>query len=145
MAVPRFSASLHSEPWSGLTGSTAPILRLLPERLTISTEVMDRDGALLRAYATPDGYWRLNTRIEDVDPKFVKMLIAYEDKRFYDHGGIDGWALLRAAYQLAGAAVLFPAAPHFPCSLHALSSRAKAAASAPSSDSWRVQSRSKGG
>ncbi|WP_435657640.1 penicillin-binding protein 1C [Brucella pituitosa] len=74
----------------------------LPERLTISTEVMDRDGALLRAYATPDGYWRLNTRIEDVDPKFVKMLIAYEDKRFYGHGGIDFTALLRAAYQLAG-------------------------------------------
>ncbi|MBB5702794.1 penicillin-binding protein 1C [Ochrobactrum daejeonense] len=74
----------------------------LPERLTISTEVMDRDGELLRAYATPDGYWRLNTRIEDVDPKFVKMLIAYEDKRFYDHGGIDLRALLRAAVQLAG-------------------------------------------
>ncbi|ERM01274.1 penicillin-binding protein 1C [Brucella intermedia 229E] len=74
----------------------------LPERLTISTEVMDRDGSLLRAYATPDGYWRLNTRIEDVDPKFLKMLIAYEDKRFYDHGGIDFTALLRAAYQLAG-------------------------------------------
>ncbi len=74
----------------------------LPERLTISTEVRDRDGALLRAYATPDGYWRLNTRIEDVDPKFVKMLIAYEDKRFYDHGGIDFTALLRAAVQLAG-------------------------------------------
>ena len=43
----------------------------LPERLTISTEVMDRDGSLLRAYATPDGYWRLNTRIADVDPKFL--------------------------------------------------------------------------
>ncbi|MBC2884931.1 penicillin-binding protein 1C [Ochrobactrum sp. CM-21-5] len=74
----------------------------LPERLTISTEVMDRDGELLRAYATPDGYWRLNTRIEDVDTKFLKMLIAYEDKRFYDHGGIDIWALMRAAKQLAG-------------------------------------------
>ncbi len=74
----------------------------LPERLTISTEVMDRDGELLRAYATPDGYWRLNTRIEDVDPKLIKMLIAYEDKRFYEHGGIDWRALARAAVQLAG-------------------------------------------
>ncbi len=74
----------------------------LPERLTISTEVMDRDGALLRAYATPDGYWRLNTKIADVDPKLVKMLIAYEDKRFYDHGGIDFFALARAAMQLIG-------------------------------------------
>ncbi|WP_343314462.1 penicillin-binding protein 1C [Brucella sp. BE17] len=74
----------------------------LPERLTISTEVMDRDGELLRAYATPDGYWRLNTRIADIDPKLIKMLIAYEDKRFYEHGGIDWRALARAALQLAG-------------------------------------------
>ncbi|MFC4624751.1 penicillin-binding protein 1C [Daeguia caeni] len=72
----------------------------LPERLTISTEVLDRDGELLRAYATPDGYWRLNTRISDVDPKLIKMLIAYEDKRFYEHGGIDPAALGRAALQL---------------------------------------------
>ncbi len=74
----------------------------LPKRLTISTEVRDRDGALLRAYATPDGYWRLDTHVEDVDPKFVAMLIAYEDKRFYEHRGIDPRALLRAAAQLAG-------------------------------------------
>ncbi|MFK4825846.1 penicillin-binding protein 1C [Paenochrobactrum sp. BZR 588] len=73
----------------------------LPERLTVSTEVVDRDDQLLRAFTTPDGYWRLNTKIEDVDPLLVKMLIAYEDKRFYDHAGIDFWALLRAAKQLA--------------------------------------------
>lgn len=73
----------------------------LPERLTVSTEMVDRDGHLLRAFTTPDGYWRLNTKIEDVDPLLVKMLIAYEDKRFYDHAGIDFWALLRAAKQLA--------------------------------------------
>ena len=73
----------------------------LPERLTVSTEMLDRDGHLLRAFTTPDGYWRLNTKIEDVDPLLVKMLIAYEDKRFYDHAGIDFWALLRAAKQLA--------------------------------------------
>lgn len=73
----------------------------LPERLTVSTEMVDRDDHLLRAFTTPDGYWRLNTKIEDVDPLLVKMLIAYEDKRFYDHAGIDFWALLRAAKQLA--------------------------------------------
>jgi len=74
----------------------------LPARLAVSTEVLDRDGALLRAYATPDGYWRLDTHLDDVDPQFVKMLIAYEDKRFFDHGGIDPLALLRAAGQFAG-------------------------------------------
>jgi penicillin-binding protein 1C len=74
----------------------------LPERLPVSVEVKDRDGQLLRAFATLDGRWRLNTATKDVDPKLVDMLIAYEDKRFHDHGGVDPIALLRAAGQLAG-------------------------------------------
>jgi penicillin-binding protein 1C len=74
----------------------------LPAQLTVSSEVLDRDGALLRAYATPDGYWRLGTSLDEVDPQFVKMLIAYEDKRFFDHDGVDVLALLRAAKQFAG-------------------------------------------
>lgn len=71
----------------------------LPEKLTVSTEVLDRDGALLRAYATPDGRWRLQASLDDVDKQFVDMLIAYEDKRFWDHEGVDVLALGRAAMQ----------------------------------------------
>ncbi len=66
-----------------------------------SFEVLDRDGRLLRAFATPDGRWRLKTSAAEVDPQFLRMLIAYEDQRFYDHNGIDPWALLRSAWQLA--------------------------------------------
>lgn len=73
----------------------------LPEQLTVSTEVRDRDGQLLRAFATPDGRWRLATSTGEVDHKLPDMLIAYEDKRFYDHEGIDALALLRAAGQFA--------------------------------------------
>ena len=71
----------------------------LPEKLTVSTEVQDRDGQLLRAFATPDGYWRLETRLDKVDKQFVDMLVAYEDKRFWDHDGVDVLALARAAGQ----------------------------------------------
>jgi penicillin-binding protein 1C len=74
----------------------------LPERLAVSKEVADRDGVLLRAFAAPDGRWRLATSVDQVDPQFVKMLVAYEDKRFFDHPGVDAIALLRAAGQLAG-------------------------------------------
>ncbi|RFC68262.1 MULTISPECIES: penicillin-binding protein 1C [Mesorhizobium] len=73
----------------------------LPERLDISTEVHDRDGELLRAFATLDGRWRLNTTTDQVDRKLVNMLIAYEDKRFFDHSGVDLLALARAAFQFA--------------------------------------------
>jgi penicillin-binding protein 1C len=74
----------------------------LPEKLVVSTEVVDRDGALLRAFATPDGRWRLAASLDQVDPQFVEMLIAYEDKRFHEHSGVDPLALLRAAGQFAG-------------------------------------------
>ncbi|RUW79516.1 penicillin-binding protein 1C, partial [Mesorhizobium sp. M8A.F.Ca.ET.059.01.1.1] len=53
----------------------------LPATLTVSTEVQDRDGQLLRAFATPDGYWRLETHLDQVDKQFVDMLVTYEDKR----------------------------------------------------------------
>ncbi len=67
----------------------------------VSAEVLDADGELLRAFATPQGRWRLRTTIENVDPRFLKMLVAYEDQRFYEHAGVDPWALGRAVLQLA--------------------------------------------
>lgn len=73
----------------------------LPAKPVVSAEVLDRDGDLLRAFATPDGYWRLTTSPDQVDRQFVDMLVAYEDKRFWDHSGIDLLALGRAALQFA--------------------------------------------
>ena len=65
----------------------------------VSREVLDADGQLLRAFATPDGLWRLKTTVGDVDPQFLRMLLAYEDQRFREHSGIDILALGRAALQ----------------------------------------------
>ncbi len=65
----------------------------------VSREVLDADGQLLRAFATPDGLWRLKTTVNDVDPQFLRMLVAYEDQRFREHSGIDILALGRAALQ----------------------------------------------
>ena len=73
----------------------------ISKNLTVSAEVLDRDGELLRAFATPDGYWRLGTHLDQVDKQFIDMLVAYEDKRFWDHEGIDVLALGRAAIQFA--------------------------------------------
>ncbi|EKF41927.1 penicillin-binding protein 1C [Nitratireductor indicus C115] len=70
-------------------------------KLSLSQEVIDRDGALLRAYAAPDGRWRLQARIDTLDPQFLAMLVAYEDKRFWSHSGVDLRAIARAAFQLA--------------------------------------------
>jgi len=70
------------------------------EGIVYSTQVVDREGRLLRAYAAADGRWRLPATVEDVDPRFLRMLFAYEDKRFYSHHGVDPLAVLRAAWQL---------------------------------------------
>jgi penicillin-binding protein 1C len=72
---------------------------LPPLALPTSQEVLDRNGDLLRAYTVSDGKWRLATEVAQVDPFFVHLLLDYEDKRFYDHPGIDPQALLRALGQ----------------------------------------------
>lgn len=71
----------------------------LGKHLEYSNVVLDRDGKLLRAYATPDGRWRLPATVQDVDPRFLSLLFAYEDKRFRDHHGIDPLAIGRAGLQ----------------------------------------------
>ncbi|APX22074.1 penicillin-binding protein 1C [Salipiger profundus] len=64
-----------------------------------ATEVRDRDGALLRAYTVGDGIWRMSVTPDRVDPLFLRMLVAYEDRRFHAHAGVDPVATLRAAGQ----------------------------------------------
>ncbi len=66
-----------------------------------STEVVDGNGRLLRAFTTADGKWRLKTAVDDVDPLYLGLLKAYEDRRFDSHWGVDPLATLRAAGQLA--------------------------------------------
>ena len=73
----------------------------LDKAAVASREVLDGDGALLRAFTTKDSKWRLAVKAADVDPQFIKMLVAYEDQRFAEHRGIDLWAIGRAGWQIA--------------------------------------------
>lgn len=70
------------------------------DAITVSTEVVDRDGNLLRAFASPEGRWRMQVDLAQVDGKFLDMLVAYEDRRFWNHHGVDLMAAARAAWQL---------------------------------------------
>jgi penicillin-binding protein 1C len=70
---------------------------VLPATLAeTSVEVRDRKGELLRAYTVGDGIWRLAPDADLVDAGFVQMLVRFEDKRFWDHSGVDPLAFLRA-------------------------------------------------
>ncbi len=79
--------------------------RLFPPDLSrlsdLSQLVEDKDGRVLRAFIARDGSWRLPVLLADVDPRFRRMLLAYEDKRFDSHWGVDPLALARAAGQFA--------------------------------------------
>ncbi len=72
------------------------------ERATSSSvTVLDRNDQLLRAYTTVDERWRLPVEIGDVDPQYIKTLLAFEDRRYYLHPGVDPISTLRAMGQYA--------------------------------------------
>ncbi|MGH6887174.1 MAG: penicillin-binding protein 1C, partial [Geminicoccales bacterium] len=88
--------------------STAAVLdRLFPPELARlanrSTMVLDDDGRLLAPFTASDGIWRLPAAVGDVDVRYLRMLVAYEDKRFKSHVGVDPLALARALAQWARA------------------------------------------
>ena len=74
---------------------------LPPVLLETGVEVRAREGSLLRAFAVENGRMRLALPLDAADPEFIAMLLAYEDRRFYRHGGVDLRALLRAGAQAA--------------------------------------------
>lgn len=64
--------------------------------LPLSVVVLDRNERLLRAFTSRDEKWRLPVELENVDPLYIRMLLAFEDKRFFEHDGIDPRALARS-------------------------------------------------
>ncbi len=67
--------------------------------IDVSKVVLDRHGELLRAFQTPDDRWRLPVRLDEVDRRFIDMLLAFEDQRYFVHDGVDLGALARASVQ----------------------------------------------
>ena len=76
------------DAWVG--GTTLP-----PVLSQTSVEVRDRHGVLMRVFPVEDGRVRLSLRLDQVDATYLSMLIAYEDKRFYHHNGVDPRAPMR--------------------------------------------------
>ncbi|MEL6464838.1 MAG: penicillin-binding protein 1C [Pseudomonadota bacterium] len=88
------AASLH-DAWDVWVDRT-----VLPTTLAeTSVEMRDRDGQVMRVFAVEDGRIRLAVPRGGVDLRLIDMLIAYEDKRFYRHNGVDNRAMLRAVGQ----------------------------------------------
>lgn len=96
--------------WSATRKTTLAVIVLgvagylfcLPEQLfqvPYSTVVTDRNGELLGARIAADGQWRFPPRTTATPRKMAQCLIAFEDRNFYRHWGVDLPALARALYQ----------------------------------------------
>lgn len=73
----------------------------LPKRIAVDYSVMvySRDGVLLRPYLAEGDVWRFPVDIDALPAFVIPALLAREDKRFYQHIGIDPMAIGRAVLQ----------------------------------------------
>lgn len=74
--------------------SLPPVLFVSPTSYVVEAS----NGELLSAAIARDGQWRFPAP-ETVPDKFIKCILTFEDKRFYQHPGIDIIALSRAMRQ----------------------------------------------
>jgi penicillin-binding protein 1C len=72
----------------------AALFVALPE----SVELTDRHGALLRVEVGEGELDSMNLAPDDIPEMLGIATIAAEDKRFWNHGGVDEWATLRAGF-----------------------------------------------
>lgn len=74
-----------------------PPVALYPEGETWSRVVTDRRGGVLHITRTADDQYRIFTPLEHIAVPLREATLAYEDRRFYEHGGVDVRAVMRAA------------------------------------------------
>jgi len=59
--------------------------------------VLARDGTPLRAFPDRAHIWWHPVRVAEVSPRYVAAVLAYDDRFFRWHPGVNPFALLRAA------------------------------------------------
>ncbi|MBX7146182.1 MAG: penicillin-binding protein 1C [Alphaproteobacteria bacterium] len=64
-----------------------------------SVSILDTNKKIIHKFLTDDGYLRFIPDLDNLDPGFVQMLLAYEDKNFFNHYGVDFLSIGRALIQ----------------------------------------------
>ena len=64
-----------------------------------STQIYDRGGHPLRSFLSAQETYAQTVALSDISPWLITAVLTAEDRRFYQHRGIDGRAVLRAAWQ----------------------------------------------
>ena len=77
----------------GWLGSMPDLEDIENPTASLASQVYAQDGTLMGKYYIED---RINVEYKDISKFVTDALVATEDKRFYDHSGIDGLSLGRA-------------------------------------------------
>lgn len=81
----------------GVFGRMPSIEDLQNPSASLASQVYADDGTLMGKYYLED---RVNVNYRDISQYIIDALVATEDKRFYDHNGIDPRSLARAFFAL---------------------------------------------
>jgi penicillin-binding protein 1A len=84
--------------YAWLAGQLPDVSQLKNVQLQVPLQVYTRDDKLIGEFGP---IRRLPVTYEQIPPLFIKALLATEDQRFFEHGGVDVYGLLRAAVNLA--------------------------------------------
>jgi penicillin-binding protein 1A len=80
---------------NGWIGYLPPISELQNPNNRFASEIYSSDMKLLGSFSLSQGN-RLAESYQHLSPNIINALVATEDSRFYEHSGIDGWALARS-------------------------------------------------
>nr|WP_183413517.1 transglycosylase domain-containing protein [Microbacter margulisiae] len=80
---------------NGWIGYLPPISELQNPNNRFASEIYSSDMKLLGSFSLSQGN-RLAESYQHLSPNIINALVATEDVRFYEHSGIDGWALARS-------------------------------------------------
>ena len=80
---------------NGWIGYLPPINELQNPNNHFASEIYSSDMKLLGSFSLSQGN-RLAESYQHLSPNIINALVDTEDSRFYEHSGIDGWALARS-------------------------------------------------
>jgi penicillin-binding protein 1C len=69
------------------------------KNFAVSPTLLDRGQRLYHARLSADEEWLLPRPLSEMGPWLPKVAVSIEDKRFYEHEGVDFLALMRAVWQ----------------------------------------------
>lgn len=106
MNVPRLIRSIKKACWLLLTGAMVSfmvylVIPLGKQQLQVdySQVILANDDSILRVFLNQEEQYLLSPEMQKTIPENLKQaVLAYEDRYFYQHPGVNPWSLLRAVY-----------------------------------------------